>query len=511
MHRDELLAAAGSLREAYAAVDWAATPVGPVEAWSPALVHAVELALQTRFPVTLFWGPEFALVYNAAYVELIADKHPAALGSPAERVFPEVWGTIGPMMRSVRAGGGANWVEDEHVPLARRGRLEEAYFTFSYSPVRGADGAIEGVMDIATETTRTVIDRRRLVMLNRLREQVGGAEREEDVLARALPLLRGNAADLPDVRLEESDDPLATDGVRDGVARLPIGVRPVAGRPQPVLRVRLSEHVAPDAAYLGFLRLIASLLGQALDRATARSAERGVAESLQRAMLTRPHAPGDLEVGVRYRPAAALNQIGGDWYDAFVGSHGWLKLVVGDVAGHDQHAAAAMAQLRNLMRGISFTLGQPPSRVLAAVDDAMRGLALDAYATAILAQVERDAAGARRLCWSNAGHPPPALVDPSGRARLLHSPPDVLLGLDGGRERHDHVAALPPGSTVVLYTDGLVERRQIPLDDRLDWLLGLLEGGHERSPDELCDRLLAALDESVEDDVALLVMRVLPE
>jgi hypothetical protein len=466
--------------------------------------------LHTRFPVTLLWGPEFVLVYNAAYVELIADKHPAALGTQAARVFPEVWDTIGPMMRSVLAGAGANWVQDEHVPLVRRGRLEEAYFTFSYSPVRSPGGPVEGVMDIATETTRTVVDRRRLVTLNRLRELLGGVEREEDVAALALPVLRENAADLPDVRLEMSDDARLAETVRDGVARLPLGVRPVAGRRQPVLCARLSEHLAPDAAYLGFLRLLASSLGQALDRVTARAAERGVAAALQDALLTRPIAPAGLDVAVRYRPAAVLNQIGGDWYDAFVGPHGRLTLVVGDVTGHDQHAAAAMAQMRNLARGISFTLGRPPSEVLGALDDAMRGLVIDSYATAVLAQVEGDAASGRRLRWSNAGHPPPAMVDGSGHARLLHTPPEALLGLDRPTERHDHTEELPAGATVVLYTDGLVERRSAPFDDRLDWLLGLLEGAHARTPEALCDHLLAALDDTVEDDIALLVVRVLP-
>ena len=93
------------------------------------------------------------LVYNAAYAALIADKHPMALGRPAREVFPEAWELIGPMMWRARAGE-ATWVEDAAVPLQRNGRLEEAYFTFSYSPVRDEEGAVEGVMDIATETTR---------------------------------------------------------------------------------------------------------------------------------------------------------------------------------------------------------------------------------------------------------------------------------------------------------------------------------------------------------------------
>lgn len=137
-----LLEGAGGLRRAYEEVDWEATPLGAIPTWSPALRNAVDLALHTQFPVTLLWGPEFILVYNEAYVPLIADKHPAALGSPARKVFPEVWDTIGPMMESVLTGEGSTYVEDKALPLMRRGRLEEAYFTFSYSPVRGPGGVI---------------------------------------------------------------------------------------------------------------------------------------------------------------------------------------------------------------------------------------------------------------------------------------------------------------------------------------------------------------------------------
>ncbi len=95
-----------------------------MSAWTPALRNAIDLALHTRFPVTLFWGPEFVLVYNEAYAPLIADKHPAALGSRARDVFPQAWSAIGPLMESVLAVEGATWTEDAHVPLQRHGRLD---------------------------------------------------------------------------------------------------------------------------------------------------------------------------------------------------------------------------------------------------------------------------------------------------------------------------------------------------------------------------------------------------
>ena len=105
-------AAAGTLREAYRRVDWAATALGPVESWSPVLRSTVDLVLHTRNPATLMWGPEYVLVYNEAYVPMIGDKHPVALGAPAGEVFAEIWDTIGPMLDAVAAGDGAVWFED---------------------------------------------------------------------------------------------------------------------------------------------------------------------------------------------------------------------------------------------------------------------------------------------------------------------------------------------------------------------------------------------------------------
>lgn len=519
----ELLRAAGTLRASYENVDWSGTTLGSMSSWSPALRSAVDLALHTRFPVTLLWGPEFVLVYNEAYVPLIAEKHPAALGARARDVFPEAWETIGPMMESVLAGEGATWVQDESVPLRRRGLLEEAYFTFSYSPVRGTHGGIEGVLDIATETTRQVIDRRRLELLSRLRRLLGDLERVEDVLEHVLPLLRGDVNDFAAVECELEGElggrtSITQTGARWGVedtptgrvARFALGSAPNANR-RPVLVVELSKHLVPDETYIGFLRLVAAVLGEALDRIKAQEAERGMSEALQRTLLSEPMQPDNLKVAVRYLAAAEQVQVGGDWYDSYMGPDGALRLVVGDVTGHDRRAVAAMAQARNLMRGVSYASQGSPATVLSTLDDAMYGLGVDLYATAILAQVEQEANGSARpsrtLRWSNAGHPPPVLIRADGRTELLERPSDALLGL-GRRERDDHAVLLEGGDTVVFYTDGLVERRGIPLQQRLEWLTSVLHGRQELSAEELCDHMLAQLGNRTEDDVALLVLRV---
>jgi hypothetical protein len=481
-----------------------------VPAWSPALRNAVDLALQTRFPVTLFWGPEFVLVYNEAYAGLIADKHPAALGARAADVFPEAWDVIGPMMESVRAGHGATWVEDERVPLWRNGRLEECYFTFSYSPVRGADGVIEGVMDIAAETTRQVLDRRRLELLADLGAALGDVQYAAEVRERALTLLRGAVDDLPSVEIrlgeESAGRAVVVEETPHGrVASLPLAARTAAGG---ALVVGLSEHLAPDGAYLGFLRLIADSLGQALDRVRAREAERSMSEALQLSLLAWPPSAPGVEIAVRYRPAAEQAQVGGDWYDAFELDDGTLTVVVGDVTGHDVDSAVAMAQVRNLLRGVGVTLQAAPAAVLAGLDRAMQGLGVAVFATAILAQIgPPDADGARRMVWCNAGHLPPVVLAPDGRAQLLEAPPDVLLGV-AVAQRADRVTILEAGSAVVIYTDGLIERRGVALTESLAWLTGVVGGQERRSAEALADHVVDQLDAVVEDDVALLVMRV---
>src|SRR3954447_6230560 len=192
MRSEALFDAAGSLRDAYAAVDWAATPLGPVHTWGFALRNAVDLLLHSRFPIALFWAPEFVLVYNEAYVELIGEKHPSALGSPARVVFPEAWDTIGPKMQGVLAGGDPFFAVDEPVPLERHGMLEECYFTFSYSAAGYLDDLVEGVIDIATETTQQVLDRRRLELLAALREELGGVDGPEDIARTAPAVLATN-------------------------------------------------------------------------------------------------------------------------------------------------------------------------------------------------------------------------------------------------------------------------------------------------------------------------------
>jgi serine phosphatase RsbU (regulator of sigma subunit) len=160
-----------------------------------------------------------------------------------------------------------------------------------------------------------------------------------------------------------------------------------------------------------------------------------------------------------------------------------------------------------VLRGVAHTLQEPPAAVLSALDRAMRDLELRTLATAVLARVEANPGGAWELLWSNAGHLPPLLVRPDGSADLLRTSPDLLLGLDAGSVRADHEVELLPGATVLLFTDGLVERRGADLDDGLAWLRDVAAELAALPLPELVDTLLGRLPGAVEDDVVLLALR----
>ncbi|SDC14342.1 PAS domain S-box-containing protein [Geodermatophilus telluris] len=264
-------------------------------------------------------------------------------------------------------------------------------------------------------------------------------------------------------------------------------------------------------------RLAARRQAAELQRLAAENAaERGLSHRLQRALLTPPPEPDHLHVAVRYRPAAHGARVGGDWYDAFLQPDGATVLVIGDVVGHDSDAAAAMGQLRGLVRALAWDNEETPARTLARVERAARGLAVSTPATAVLARIERlpdvPVAGVRRLRWSNAGHVPPVVLAPDGTTTLLQTRPDLMLGVDPDAPRRDHTVDLPDRSTLLLVTDGLVERRGLDLDDGLAALREALSDLGEEPLERLCDTLLARLVAGPgRDDVALVAVRTYPE
>jgi GAF domain-containing protein/anti-sigma regulatory factor (Ser/Thr protein kinase) len=230
-----------------------------------------------------------------------------------------------------------------------------------------------------------------------------------------------------------------------------------------------------------------------------------VAEVLQRRILPRelPTLAG-MEVGARYLPAAG-GRLGGDWYDVFPLAGSKVAVAVGDVVGHGLESAAGMAQLRTALRAYAAE-GRAPAEALERVNYFMwhvGPLMMTTVAFLVLDLAEET------MTVANAGHPPPLVKDPSGTARFLDAPSGVALGATSSAS---YVAAdepFPTGSTVLLYTDGLVERRGEPLDAGLERLRRLAE--HVSGAEALCamlaDRLVPA---APSDDVAFIAVRVAP-
>ncbi|MFE1457514.1 PP2C family protein-serine/threonine phosphatase [Streptomyces sp. NPDC058735] len=246
----------------------------------------------------------------------------------------------------------------------------------------------------------------------------------------------------------------------------------------------------------------------AIDNARRFEHNRDIAETLQRALLTDLPATPGLSLAARYLPATYGLNIGGDWYDAFRQRDGGLITVIGDVTGHGLHAAVMMSQLRTALRAYAVD-GDSPGRLLTRLHRFLHHLQPDLYATAVIARFHPDEPST--LTWAAAGHPPPVLRLPDGTVRTLDAKPGAMLGIPLTQEIADHTEELPPGSTLALYTDGLVERRAQGIDpgiERLATALGRfssqeLDADLESAADRLLHPLLS--DSQRDDDVCLLL------
>ena len=334
---------------------------------------------------------------------------------------------------------------------------------------------------------------------------------------RPVVLGSGAAASIAAMFVPGEAERLITELAPESAVFLPLRGR---GRTVGLLSLFSSSGRAPMTAQaLLTATEVAARAGLALDSSRLYRQQRDLAEGLQRSLLTEPVQPDHNQIVVRYVPAAEAAQVGGDWYDAFLQRGGATVLVIGDVIGHDIQAAAAMSQIRTLVRALGAVDDDAPATILRRTDEVMELLQVATTATAVVARLEQDgsqaARGVTRLRWSNAGHPPPMLLLPDGTvAPLLALSTDLLLGVLPGTPRRESEVVLDRGSTVLFYTDGLVERRDQPLQEGLERLQDTLEhlAGLGLDLDALCDRVLARmLPDQREDDVALLAVRLHPQ
>ncbi|GAB3775790.1 serine phosphatase RsbU (regulator of sigma subunit) [Nocardioides ginsengisegetis] len=249
---------------------------------------------------------------------------------------------------------------------------------------------------------------------------------------------------------------------------------------------------------------------QAVERALLYQDRLDALVILQSSLLPRLPEQDDLDMAARYRPAATRDQVGGDWYDAVLMHGGATSLMIGDVVGHDMDAAAVMGQLRTMLRTIAWAGDNSPARNVERLDQAMRDLDVDGMASLVKARIQPGAApDLWVLSWTNAGHPPPLLITADGSTELLDADleADLMIGIAPDIRRTDHRTVIEAGSTLLLYTDGLVERRGEDLTAGLDRLRRVAGQHHGLPPSKFLDALLGELvGARPTDDVAVLAV-----
>ncbi|GDY28665.1 PP2C family protein-serine/threonine phosphatase [Gandjariella thermophila] len=278
------------------------------------------------------------------------------------------------------------------------------------------------------------------------------------------------------------------------IGRVPLGVLELAREREPFTAedTELAKHVAARVAVT-------------LRNAWEYEQERDLAEALQQALLPRLPASDGLALAAHYRPATQGANVGGDWYDAFRRSEDRLVMAVGDVTGHGIEATVLMGQLQNALRAYVME-GHDPATTLALLDRMLSTQAQGLFATAVVAELDIPS---RRLRWAGAGHLPPALRRSEGTVTFLDQPQAAMLGLPVEFAPVQHETELPAGSTLLLFTDGLVERRDSDIDaglDRLARALGALgDGDVTTTAERLVDEMVNTRRH--EDDVCVLLCR----
>ena len=188
---DLFLSGPGEMAALTRALDWSATAVGPVESWSASLRTTVGTLLASRHAMFLWWGPELIQFYNDGYRPSMGpDRHPSALGARGRECWAEIWPIIGPEVEAIMAGAPATWHEDHLVPITRGDRVQDVYWSYSYSPVRDDDGSIGGVLVTVQETTRRVVGERRTRLLQELAAGMLHATSADDVCRAAVDAFR---------------------------------------------------------------------------------------------------------------------------------------------------------------------------------------------------------------------------------------------------------------------------------------------------------------------------------
>jgi PAS domain S-box-containing protein len=186
----------GEMSERIRHFNWSATSIGAVSSWKQSLRSALSICLSSNFPIAIYWGKDLCLLYNDAWSPIPGNKHPWALGRPAKEVWPEIWNDIEPQFAKAFSGepGGS---KDALLPMQRHGYTEECYFDFTFTPVYGEDGKVDGIFNAVIETTYRLINERRAGLLQKLSRKLSAATSVEEVFKKMNSILKANSADIP--------------------------------------------------------------------------------------------------------------------------------------------------------------------------------------------------------------------------------------------------------------------------------------------------------------------------
>src|ERR1700722_5840952 len=224
------LQAGGEMGALIRSIDWSETPLGEVESWSPALRMMVSFLLANRFPLLLWWGPEYIQIYNDPYRPVLGDRHPKAMGQPAAECFPDLWNIIGPLIDTPFDGGPSTWIEDLELEFNRSTFKEETHFTVAYSPVpdETAPRGIGGVLATVHEISEKIVAERRVKILRDIGGQAFETKTAEDACSVVARTLAGYGKDVPFALfylLDEKHARLAaTAGVQPGEPISPVRI-----------------------------------------------------------------------------------------------------------------------------------------------------------------------------------------------------------------------------------------------------------------------------------------------
>ncbi|MEU4217471.1 SpoIIE family protein phosphatase [Actinoplanes sp. NPDC026623] len=388
---------------------------------------------------------------------------------------------------------------------------------------RTADDVVAAVRDLVTGTLNpayvgvSLLDRGGMLRLQsslalpahvarRWEHYVGAATTPS-----ALAVRDGATVLLPDLTSVRTSAPDAVDTFLEmgwqSAASVPL---PGLGGPVGALTFVWKRPYTLDDAEQTVLAALAGYVAQALQRADHLVSQENAAAVLQRALLSDLPDVAPFEVAARYEPASHSEQVGGDWYDAVRLDAERLALIIGDVTGHDIRAAALMGRLRSKLRLLLVDRHEAPAALLRRLEAANRALGDQITATAVLAYLTPNSDGhGHQLHWANAGHPSPLLIDRAGTTVLTGR--DPLLGAPRHLPRASHTRHLPPASTVLLYTDGLIETRTQPFDERERQLHAVAADLHGLPLPDLLDQLYTTFaGDDHEDDIALLAVRTPP-